>query len=193
MYKTVILACLSAALSLSAADVGVVNFTACMSDSKQGKQQQEQLDTMREQMVSMVEKVEKELKEISSKLDDESYLDTLSPQAEEDLKARQQSLQEELGRYQGQFYQVLSQANQQALYTLSQGISEAAREVAEQVGLDYVLNKDACFYVKDAANITTAVIAQMDHSFDLKVKTNEAQESAVAQETPSKNQVPSQR
>ena len=47
----------------------------------------------------------------AAKFEDTEYLDSLSPKAEEDLKIKHQTLQEDLGRYQQQFYQVLQHAN----------------------------------------------------------------------------------
>ena len=67
--------------------IGVVNFATCITESKAGKKEQENMENMRKQMSSLIEDTEKELKEISAKFEDTEYLDSLSPKAEEDLKA----------------------------------------------------------------------------------------------------------
>src|SRR5271168_1171700 len=93
-----------ASLSADALMTGVVNFTTCVTDSKYGKKEQENFESLRKQMASMIESTEKELKDIAAKFEDTEYLDSLSPKAEEEMKIKFQTLQEELGRYQNQFY-----------------------------------------------------------------------------------------
>ena len=101
-----------AALSLSicptfAAEVGIVNFASCCSDSKAGQQEQESLQTMQNQMVSLMEETEKEIKEIDAKLKDTEYLDSLSPQAEAELQAKREQLAKNAGQYQAQVYRMM--------------------------------------------------------------------------------------
>ncbi|HMD81479.1 MAG TPA: OmpH family outer membrane protein, partial [Anaerolineales bacterium] len=110
---------------------------------------------------------ENELKELSAKFEDTEYLDSLSPKAEEELKMKFQSLQEDLSRYQNQFYQVLNHANYQMIQKVSTSIASAAEKVAKQKKLDYVINKEACFYTRPDFDCTDAVIEQMDRNFDL--------------------------
>lgn len=150
--------------------IGVVNFASCMSESKAGKKEQENMESMRKQMSSLVEDTEKELREIAGKFEDPEYLDSLSPKAEEELKARFQALQEDLGRYQNQFYQVLNHANYQMIQKMGGVISKAAEKVASQKKLDYVMNKEVCFYINPSFDVTPQVIAEMDQSFELEAK-----------------------
>lgn len=183
MYKKFFSAALSATLlagTASAAEnimTGVVNFTTCITDSKQGKKEQENLEMLRKQMSSLIENTEKELKEISSKFEDTEYLDSLSPKAEEELKIRFQTLQEELGRYQNQFYQVLNHANYQMVQKMSSTISVAAKQVAEKNKLDYVINKEACFYIRPDLDVTNQVISEMDKKFEIDAKSKKLSEN----------------
>lgn len=150
--------------------IGIVNFTNCVTDSKFGKKEQENMETLRSQMASMVEETEKELKEISSKLEDTDYLDSLSPQKEEELKVKYQTLQEDLNRYQQQFYQMLQHANYQIIQKLNGNVTHAAEKIAKQQGLQYVINKEACFYVDPNLDVTANVVQEMDKLFDLEAK-----------------------
>jgi outer membrane protein len=150
--------------------IGVVNFATCITDSKAGKKEQENLENLRKQMSSLIENTEKELREIAGKFEDTEYLDSLSPKAEEDLKVKYQTLQEDLGRYQNQFYQVLNHANYQMIQKMSGNISSAAEKVARSKKLDYVMNKEACFYIRPDLDVTTMVIGEMDKSFELDSK-----------------------
>ncbi len=150
--------------------IGVVNFAACVTDSKAGKKEQENMEAMRKQMSTMIENTEKEIREIATKFEDPEYLDSLSPKAEEELKTKFQSLQEDLNRYQNQFYQVLNHAQYQLVQKISSTISKAAEKIASQKHLDYVMNKEACFYIRPDLDVTSSVISEMDREFDLETR-----------------------
>lgn len=148
------------------APIGVVNFTTCIAESKLGQKEQESMENIRKQMSTMIEDTEKELKEIAAKFEDTEFLDSLSPKAEEEMKLKFQTRQDDLGRYQNQFYQVLQQAQQHAVHKMSADIASAAEVVAKEQGLEFVINKEACFYIRSDLDVTSAVISQMDKSFE---------------------------
>lgn len=152
--------------------IGVVNFATCASQSKFGQKEHENLEALKNQMMSLIEGTEKELKEIASKFEDTEYLDGLSPKAEEELKMKYQALQEDMGRYQNQFYQVLNHANYQMMQKINSTIASAAEKIAKEKKLDYVMNKEACFYINPDLEVTDQVISEMDKSFEVKEKEN---------------------
>lgn len=158
--------------------IGVVNFASCVKESKVGKKEQENMETMQKQMSSLVESTEKQLSEMSTKFDDPEYLDSLSPKAEEEMKVKYQALQEDLQRYQNQFYQVLNHANYQMLQKISTTISKAAEAVAGLKNLDYVINKEACFYIRPDLDVTMLVISEMDKNFELDAKAKKLSETS---------------
>lgn len=150
--------------------VGIVNFTTCVTDSKVGKQEQSSFESLKKQMTTLVEDTEKQLRDLSEKFNDKDFLDGLSPDAEAEMKVKFQTLSEELGRYQNQYYQVLQQANYKLLQTVSGTINSAAEKVASGKGLNMIVNKEACFYYLPALDITSDVIKEMDKNFELDAK-----------------------
>jgi outer membrane protein len=166
----------SSAFAAENETIGVVNFSTCITDSKYGKKEQENLETLRKQLTMLMENTEKELKDISSKFEDTEYLDSLSPKAEEELKAKFQALQEDLNRYQNQFYQVLNHANYQMVQKMSIAIANAAEKVAGKNGLKYVINKEACFYICPDLDVTSFVISEMDRNYDVDAKSRNLSE-----------------
>jgi outer membrane protein len=172
MKKSKFLFALLLAGSAFAADnsLGVVNFTTCITDSKPGKKEQENMENIRNQMASLIEETEKEIKELSAKFEDTEFLDSLSPKAEEEMKLKYQTLQDDLGRYQNQYYQVLQHAQYQLIQKMSGNIAKAAETVAKERKLDYVINKEACFYIRSDLDVTNSVIAEMDKSFETQSK-----------------------
>ncbi|NGX37594.1 MAG: hypothetical protein K1000chlam2_00750 [Chlamydiae bacterium] len=161
----------TAALSAAEAkpSVGVVNFANCMSESKLGKQEQTSFESLKTQMTSLLEDTEKQLNEIAGKFNDPEFMDGLSPEAEEEMKNKFRALNEEMSRYQNQYYQVLNQANMKIMQTLGAGIQEASEKVAQGKNkLTLVMNKEACFFSAPTLDVTNLVIAEMDKIFDEK-------------------------
>lgn len=175
MRRFVLPVALALSLNGFAGELGIVNLPECMEHSKLGKSEQENFDSLKKQMTSMMGDVQKELQEISGKLNDADYLDTLSPQAEKDMKAKFQTLSEELSRYQNQYYQVMNQANMKVMQTIGAAVNEAAEKVAKDKHLSYVINKDACFYADESANVTKEIIKHMDKDFEGLKKEQQAQ------------------
>jgi outer membrane protein len=147
-------------------DIGIVNFTSCITESKLGKKEQESLENVRNQMASLIKDIEDQLTDITAKFNDPDYLDGLSPDGEQELKAKYQTLREEHDRYQGQFYQVMQQANMKLVQTVSSYVNTATDKIAKTKHLSLVVNKDACFSFKDNFDITSEVITEMDRAFD---------------------------
>lgn len=146
--------------------VGIVNFTTCMTESKMGKQEQASFESLKNQMASLLEDTEKQLNELTSKFNDPEYMDGLSPDGEEELKTKFQMLNEEMSRYQNQYYQVLNQANMKVVQSMSSRIQEAAEKVAKSRKLSMVMNKEACFFYTSGLDVTNFVIAELDRTFE---------------------------
>jgi len=156
--------------SLFAGNMGVVNFATCISESKLGKAEQASFENLKKQLGTHLESTEKELNELASKLNDSEYMDSLSPEAEAELKDKVRTLNEELMRYQNQYYQVLNQTNMKVVQQISAAIAAASEGVAKNKKLDLILNQEACFYASSTLNVTDDVIKEMDVRYDEKTK-----------------------
>ncbi|MBS0620933.1 MAG: OmpH family outer membrane protein [Verrucomicrobia bacterium] len=166
----------------SSPSCGVVNFATCVSDSKLGKQEQSSFDALKKQMSALLEDTEKQINELAAKFNDAEYLDGLSPEAEEEMKAKFRALNEDMNRYQNQYYQVLNQANMRVVQTLAAGINNASEKVAKDKKLNMVVNKEACFFYAPALDVTNLVIAEMDKNFEQDVKKHAAAVSSIPTE-----------
>ena len=147
-------------------EIGIVNFTQCVTDSKIGKLEQQSMDNVRNQMASLIKDIEGQLTEITEKFKDPDFLDGLSPEGEQELKAKYQTLKEEYDRYQSQFYQIMQQANMKLVQTISSYVNTATDKIAKNKNLSLVVNKDACFSFDSTFDITTFVIDEMDKAYD---------------------------
>lgn len=146
-------------------NIGTVSFKKCLETSKIGMQEQTRFDQMRKQMEQSIEQKEKELKELSPKFTEE-YLDTLTPEAEEQLKEKFKNLSQDLTQQQNQYYQVLNQTNMQVVQKLFDMISEASKTIAKEKNLDIILNDETCFFHTDATDVSSLIIKKLDEMFD---------------------------
>jgi outer membrane protein len=180
--KRLLAACCLAALTpfapVKAADknlnIGVVNFAKCVEVSKHGQSEQKQFESMRVQMQKAIGDLDEQLNATATKLQDKDFLDSLSPEAEKELKMKFQQLNEEMNRYQSQYYQIMQQANMKLMHTVADLINEASETIAKKAHLSLVLNKDAAFHYMSALDITDDVIAEMDKKFDKDTKNQES-------------------
>jgi outer membrane protein len=156
------------------ANIGVVDFGKCVTDSKLGKQEQNSFEALKNQMSGALQETEKQLTEISTKLNDPEYLDGISPEAEEELKVKFRTLSEEMNRYQNQYYQILNQANMRIIHSLGATINTAAEKVAKDKKLNVVMNKEACFFFAEKLDVTNFVIAEMDKTYEAEAKNQTA-------------------
>lgn len=146
--------------------IGVVNFKTCIEKSKLGKAEQAAFEALKEQMVTVLEKTEKELDDLASKLGDEDHLDSLSQDAQNELKVKFQGLNQELARYQNQYYQILNQANFKLISDLTSKVAEASQNVAKNNGYSLILNEEATFFKDPSLEITNDIIVELDKRFD---------------------------
>jgi Skp family chaperone for outer membrane proteins len=181
MKKLIFLAAVSSVcVQLCAAEpqkIGVVNLNTCVVDSKLGKQEQNALETLRKQFVSLMEETDKKARDIETKLEDKDYMDGLSKEAEESLRNELAQRQEELGRYQQQFYQFMNQSQYKMFQTIVSGINQAADQIAAAKGFDLIINKESCFFSSPSIDVTADVIKEMDQHFE-EAKKNESADTA---------------
>lgn len=190
MYKK-FLATATALVCLStsgfAADVessmGVYNFTACITDSKLGKQEQGNFDSIRNQMTSLLQDTENQLKDLTDKLNDRDFIDSLSPEGEQELRNKFQQLNDELARYQSQYYQILQQNQMRMIQNIKGLADKASEKVCKSKKLSLVINRDVLGYFAPKMDITNDIVKEMDKLFDAEMSKN-AKPAAPADATP---------
>lgn len=151
--------------------VGVVNFQKCVMESKIGKKENENFDALKKQMTSIVTDIESQIQGMATKFNDPEVMDGLSPEAEEEMKGRFQSLNEDYNRAQNQYMQVMQQANMQLIHKMGGLITQASKELAKDKGLSFVMRDDVCFYYNaDQDDVTAEVISILDKQFEVEAK-----------------------
>lgn len=159
--------------------IGVINFRYCLENSKFGKEELARLETVKKQLESAMQAKEKEINELAPKFNEE-YMDTLTPAAEEELKARFSSLNQEFSQLQSQFYNLLNQAQYQIMGKLTEMISNASAPVAKRKGLVITINQEACSYHDESLDISPSVTEEMDAQFAKELAKAEQAKAAPA-------------
>ncbi len=152
--------------------IGVVNFKLVVEESKYGKLEQGNFETLKKQIEGVVEEKDKVRSELAAKFNDPDYIDSLSPDAENELKHKFRLINQELSQMESQFYQTLNQANVKILQKLNEMVAKAATVVASENQLNLVLNDDSCFFYGKDLDISRKVIANLDALFDADMKNN---------------------
>lgn len=159
-------------LEASEVNVGFINFKKCIESSKQGQHEKKAFEVLKNQMSETLEKTDKELATLARQLEDQDYLEGLSPKAEEELKQKFQVLSQDFSRYQNQYYQLLNQANYKMLQTMHDKVSSAAEIVRVQKALSIIINEDSAFAFSSNFDFTNEAIREMDRKFDLEHSTD---------------------
>lgn len=163
--------CLFASLNaaetgIKSPSIGVANFKNCVENSKLGKREQAAFENLKKQMDVVLEKKDKELNEIAAKFNDPDYLDSLSNEAEAELKHKFRALSQEMQAQQSQYYQALSQANVKIVQMITEVVEKASANVAKQKGLSFIMNNEACYFCTPDADVTNLIVAEMDKIYD---------------------------
>lgn len=162
--------------------IKVVNFKSCVEKSKLGKQEQSAFDALKKQMETTLGEREKVLNEMAAKFEDPDYLDSLSPEAETEMKRKFRALNQEYTQVQNQYYQTLNQTNFRVVQKLTEAAAKATKTVAKETNLDLVLNDESCFFVSPALDISTQIVTEMDKVFDKESSENKGTEASKPDE-----------
>ena len=153
------------AVAPGAAKFAVVNFGYCLENSKLGKQEKTQFDGLKRQIEQTLQTKEKELNELAPKFNDE-YIDTLTPEAEAELKQKFKMLSQEFSQQQNEYYQMLQQAHMGVVQLMHDAISQATKQVSQDRNITCALNEEACFFYTSGLDLSKDVVAQLDKMFD---------------------------
>lgn len=147
-------------------NIKVVAFKTCVEGSKLGKQEQASFEALKKQMQSVLEGKGKAVDDLEKKERDADYLDSLSPEAETEMKRKLRALKQEWMNLEAQYEQSLNQTYMEVVRRISEAMAKATEIVAKQIKASIVLNDESTFFVSPDLDISKQVIAAMDEAFD---------------------------
>ncbi len=117
-------------------------------------------------METVLEEKEKTLNDMMAKLEDADYLDSISPEAETELKRKFRALSQELQQQQNQYFQTLNQANYRIVQKITEVLNKAADKVAKKNNIDLIVNEESAFFYSTNLDVSDQVIVCMDEDFE---------------------------
>ncbi|MFI5343736.1 MAG: OmpH family outer membrane protein [Chlamydiales bacterium] len=157
------------------AKIAVLNTRKCLEESKMSKQERLTLEKMKNQMESVLKDKEKAIHTIENKLRDEDYMDSISEEAERELKHKKKVLIEEGVELNRQFSDNLEMTNMKIMQAIIEAVGKASKEVVQEMAnsnqpIDLILTSEACTYFNPSLDITDRVLEKMDTAFEAEQK-----------------------
>lgn len=146
--------------------IRVINFKRCAEESKLGKQEQASFEALKKQMEGVLSEKEKTINELASKFEDPDFVDSLSVEAETEMKRQFRSLNQEFSQLQQQYMQTLQQTNYKVVQKLSDLVGKASTNIGQRDKIDLILNDEVCFFANPSLDISDQIIVAINQLSD---------------------------
>jgi outer membrane protein len=143
--------------------VGVVNMQKAVLDSAEIKAASTAMETRFKPRVAQIEALEKEIAALAQNL--QSNAGKLTPQAESELNAQGQKKQREAQRMREDLQADVDRERNEILQKAGQKMTAVVQKLAEQKGLDVVVDLPYTVFSKPALDITADAIAAYDAAY----------------------------
>ena len=159
-------AALAAGIGLAQAKIAVINLQRAVLESAEIKKASTDLEARFKPRQAQMEKLQKDLQGIQQQL--QTSQGKLTAQAEADLTAQGQRKQRELQRLSEDLQADVDRERNEILSRSTQRMQEVVKKLAEEKGLDIVVDISNTIYFKPAFEITTEAIAAYDKAYPAK-------------------------
>jgi outer membrane protein len=154
------------ALASAQAKVGVINLQRAVFESAEIKKANDQMQATFKPRQDRIEALNKEIAALAQQL--QSSNGKLSPAAEADLQTQGQRKQRDLQRLQDDLQADATAYRNDVLSKSSDKMSAVVKKLAEEKGLDLVVDVSTALYYKEAMDITKDAIAAYDKAYPAK-------------------------
>jgi len=156
----------AAGIATAQTKVGVISVQRAVLDTAEIKKAQTELEAKYKPRQDLVEKLQKELQGIQNQL--QTLAGKLTPQAEQELQVQGQRKQRELERTTEDLQADVDRERNDILGRSGQRMQEVVKKLAEEKGLDIVVDVTNTFYFKPALDITKDASAAYDKAYPVK-------------------------
>lgn len=157
---------LGAGIATAQTKVGIISVQRAVLDTAEIKKAQAELEAKYKPRQDLVEKLQKELAGIQNQL--QTLAGKLTPQAEQELTIQGQRKQRELERTTEDLQGDVDRERNDILGRSGQRMQEVVKKLAEEKGLDVVIDVTNTFYFKPALDITKEASAAYDKAYPVK-------------------------
>ena len=168
MAGTVLVLCAGARQMSAQTKVAVINLQRAVLESAEIKKASTEMEAKYKPRTTQIEQLQKDIANISQQL--QNGAGKLSTQAEADLNAQGQRKQRDLQRVQEDLQADVDRERNEILAKSGQKMSEIVKKLAEEKGLDLVVDVSSpiAVYFKPALEITNDAITAYDKAYPAK-------------------------
>lgn len=137
--------------------VGVINMQKAVFDTAEISKANDEMQAKYKPKQDEINQLNAKIEEIAKQLQDGAG--KLAPQAESDLRAQGQRLQRDLQYKQQDLQEQVNEDRQSILTASSQKMTEVIKKIAEEKGLDLVVDTQNTYYFKPVMDLTAEATA----------------------------------
>ena len=167
MIRTLLIALASVALALTATaqtKVGVINSQKAVLDTAEIKKAQAELEAKFKPRQDQMAKLQKDLQDIQAQLQSGK----LNQNAEQDLTIQGQRKQREMQRLQDDLQADVDRDRNEILQRTGQRMQDVVKKLAEEKGLDVVVDSANTVFYKPALDLTAEATTAYDKTYPVK-------------------------
>jgi outer membrane protein len=166
MLRISLLLLASLAAASAQTKVGIVNVQTAILDTAEIKKAQGELETRYKPRQQKVESLQRELAELQNKL--QTMAGKLTPQAEQDMQVSGQRKQREMQRLVDDLQADVDRERNEILSKSGTRMQEVVKKLAEERGLDVIIDVANTLYFKPTLDLTKEAVAAYDKSYPAK-------------------------
>jgi len=156
---------LAACGAFAQAKVGVVNSQAALAETAEIKKAQADLEAKYKPRQDQMVKIQKDLEGINQQL---SLGDKLTPQAQADLNTQGTRKNRDLQRLQEDMQADVDRERNEIIVRSGQRMVQIVQKMAEEKGLDVIIDASNTIYMKPALDLTKDATAAYDKAYPVK-------------------------
>jgi outer membrane protein len=166
MFRTSVLLLALAIGAFAQVKVAIINSQASVIETAELKKAQAELEAKYKPRQAQIEAIQKELAQIQQQL--QAGQGKLTPQAEQELNIKGQRRQRELQRLGEDLQAEVDRERNEILGRSSQRMQDVVKKLAEERGLDVVIDVSNTIYYKPVLEITKEATAAYDKAYPAK-------------------------
>ena len=170
MISRALLLCASLALGTSSAlaqvKVGVINSQKALIETAELKKAQAAMEVRFKPRQEQIDKLQREIADVQNKL--QTLAGKLNQQGEAELQQQGQRRQRELQRLSEDLQADVERERQDILTRSGERMQQVVQKLAEEKGLDLVVDQGTTIYFKPALEITKEATTKYDATFPVK-------------------------
>jgi outer membrane protein len=166
MLRISLLLLASLAAASAQTKVGIVNVQNAILDTAEIKKAQGELETRYKPRQQKVETLQRELADLQNKL--QTMAGKLTPQAEQEMQVTGQRKQREMQRLVDDLQADVDRERNEILSKSGSRMQEVVKKIAEERGLDVIIDVANTLYFKPTLDLTKEAVAAYDKSYPAK-------------------------